>query len=103
MTANIASTHIEIKLIIMKSTFCLIACLPFILASCSAYQKVSLINFKEYNVPYDERGNLHYVLKKHRLHYSDTDSRNNIRGARIGSVSEKVTRRAASTVLLVKR
>lgn len=32
-----------------------------------------------------------------------SQGRNNIRGARIGSVSEKVTRRAASTVLLVKR
>ncbi len=62
----------------MKSTFCLLVCLPFLLASCTAYQKVSLINFKEYDVPYDEWGNLHYVLRKDRLHYSDTESRNDI-------------------------
>jgi hypothetical protein len=65
------------KKYIIKSTLYVLACLPFILVSCSAYQKVSLLNFKEYNVSYNERGDLHYVLKKHSLHYSDTDSRNN--------------------------
>lgn len=59
----------------MKSTFWLLACLPFILVSCSSYQKVSLTNFKEYKVAYNERGDLQYVLKTHKLHYSDIDRR----------------------------
>ena len=59
----------------MKPTFRLLALLPFILASCSPYQKVSLTNFKEYNVSYHERENLQYVLKAHELHYSDADNK----------------------------
>lgn len=59
----------------MKSAFCLMACLPFILVSCSSYQKVSLSNFEEYKVSVNERGDLHYVLKTSKLQYSDTDRR----------------------------
>lgn len=62
----------------MKSTFCLFAFLPFILVSCSAYKKVSLTNFEEYQVPKNKRGDLHYVLKTHKLLYSDIDRRYNI-------------------------
>lgn len=46
-----------------------------ILVSCSPYRKVSLSNFREYKVSPAEMKNLSYVLKKQRLHYSDTDRR----------------------------
>lgn len=62
----------------MKSTFCLLAFLPFILLSCSGYQKVSLLSFEEYKLTSVERENLQYVLKTHKLHYSDIDKKYNI-------------------------
>ena len=62
----------------MKSTYYLFAFLPFVLVSCSAYKKVSLANFEEYKVTSNKRGDLYYVLKTHKLLYSDIDSRYNI-------------------------
>ena len=59
----------------MKPVICIFIYLSFVLTSCSTYQKVSLSNFKEYNVSSDERENLHYVLKKHKLLYLDNDRR----------------------------
>lgn len=58
----------------MKSVIYLFTCFPIILGSCSAYQRVALDNFKEYNISFEERGNLQYVLKKHKLHFSVTDA-----------------------------
>ncbi len=54
-------------------TFCLLSWLPIIMISCSVYQKVSLSNFEEYRVPFDERANMQYVLKARKLHYSTND------------------------------
>lgn len=54
----------------MKPAICILTCLPFILGSCSGYQKVSLANFQENNISVEERENLHFVLKDHELHYS---------------------------------
>ena len=59
----------------MKPNIRTITLLLLILVSCSSYEKVSLSSFKEYMVSYEERTDLQYVLKKHRLHYSDTDRR----------------------------
>jgi len=59
----------------MKLSFWILACLSLILVSCSSYQKVSITNFKKFKVSYNERQDLHYVLKTHKLHYSDTQKR----------------------------
>ncbi len=61
----------------MKSPFYLIIILPFLFISCSPYQKVSLSNFKEYEITSNDRVDLHYILKKHKLHYSDIDLKEN--------------------------
>lgn len=58
--------------------FGLLLILPIMLGSCSAYKKVSLNNFNKYDISLDERSDLQYVLKKHKLHYADMASRNNI-------------------------
>ena len=57
----------------MKATVLLLACLPYILTSCSAYKKVSIINFKDCAVSFDKREDLQYILRIKKLHYSDTD------------------------------
>ena len=59
----------------MKLSFWILACLSLILVSCSSYQKVSITNFKKYKVSYSERQDLHYILKTHKLHYSDIQRR----------------------------
>lgn len=59
----------------MKWTLCILSCLPLILVSCSTYKEVSLCNFREYEVTSDQRADLHYVMKKHKLHYSDSNRR----------------------------
>jgi hypothetical protein len=57
----------------MTSISRLILFLPLIFASCSSYQKVTLTNFKKYEISFNERKDLQYVLKKHKLHYSEPD------------------------------
>ena len=46
-----------------------------ILVSCSPYQKVSLSNFRNYEVSSTELRNISFILKKQKLHYSITDRR----------------------------
>ena len=61
----------------MRTVILISAFLILLLGSCTTYKKVSLNNFQDYKVSYDERENLHYVLKSHKLHFSDPDSRIN--------------------------
>ncbi len=55
----------------MKSLIFVIAFVAPILVSCSTYKEVSLMNFKEYEITSNDRLDQHYVLKTHKLHYSD--------------------------------
>lgn len=61
----------------MNSPIYLIIILPILFISCSTYQKVTISNFTEYEITSDEKEDLHYVLKKHKLHYSDIDWKEN--------------------------
>ena len=61
------------QLLIMKSPTIIFAFLPFLLLSCSTYEKVSIANFEELMISSDEMENLQYVLKTHKLHYSVVD------------------------------
>ncbi len=45
--------------------------------SCSPYQKVSLANFEAYEINSNAREDLSYILKTHKLHYSDIDRKDN--------------------------
>jgi len=62
----------------MKTICGILTCLILVSGSCSPCKKVSLNNFNEFGISYYERESLHYYLKKHKLHYSGTDSRHNI-------------------------
>jgi hypothetical protein len=61
----------------MKSPFYLNILLPFFIISCSSYQKVSLTNFEAYELNSNDREDLSYILKTHKLHYSDIDRKDN--------------------------
>jgi len=65
------------KPFIMKSPFCLIILLPLVVISCSSYQKVSLTNFEAYELNSSDKEDLSYILKTHKLHYSDIDRKDN--------------------------
>ena len=62
----------------MKAICSVVACLAIIIGSCSPYKEVSLNSFKEYNIGESEWGNIQYVLKGHKLLYTDINSRNNV-------------------------
>ena len=62
----------------MKSPAYLFVILPFLLLSCSTYKIVSLTNFEEYEINSNEKEDLHYVLKTHKLLYSDIEEKHNI-------------------------
>jgi hypothetical protein len=62
----------------MKAISSVIACISIIMGSCSTYKEVSLNSFKEYNIAESDWGNIQYVLKGHKLLYTDIDSRNNV-------------------------
>lgn len=62
----------------MKAISSVIACLSIIMESCSTYTEVSLNSFKEFNIAESDWENIHYVLKGHKLLYTDIDSRNNV-------------------------
>lgn len=62
----------------MKTICSLLICMSIILGSCSAYQTVTLNSFEEYNIPEDERENIHYILKGNKLQYINIESRNNV-------------------------
>lgn len=61
----------------MKSPSYLLTILPFVLLSCSVYQKVSLENFEEYDISNNNSKDLIYILKSHKLHYLDIDRKEN--------------------------
>jgi hypothetical protein len=48
------------------------------MGSCSSYKEVSLNSFKEYKIDKSDWGNIQYVLRGHKLLYTDIDSRNNV-------------------------
>jgi len=75
----------------------LIAFLLFMLPSCSTYKEVSQSNFEKYNVTFNERENLHYVLKKHKLLY-----RNNERRVRINNFGPDNTTIHDTLTLLIQ-
>jgi hypothetical protein len=70
-----------------NSKVSLLMCLPFILASCSTYTKVSLCNFEEYQISGSQISDLEFVLKKKKLHYLHTDRRVQVKNYQAGETT----------------
>jgi len=61
----------------MRPILNVVVCLPLLVSSCSAYEKVSLSNFQKLGVSNEARESLPYVLKANQLHYTDAEGRIN--------------------------